>query len=235
VIQFQLISLSSILTFCAKNINRIATSRRGASNRKNIEVLQFSFATSPSRQANEATRAIVHQQTSQVPATYEVQFFIDTRCSRCRKPSIESVRQNRHDFTFREHALTWASTEVSVSSRAGCQSTHCKKEEVKIQKGELRQGVLVTIRENTAWKWRHWYGMWTSSLQYPSLTALYRGCVTPTVLNNWATLAGAEDGEIDFGLIDGYEELPDECQEKVQRALRELHVDDEDWMGVCGD
>jgi hypothetical protein len=36
-------------------------------------------------------------------------------------------------------------------------------------------------------------------------------------------------------LIDGYEELPEECQEKVRRSLKELHVDDEDWNGVCGD
>lgn len=59
--------------------------------------------------------------------------------------------------------------------------------------------------------------------------------MTPTVLNNWATQAGAEEGEINFELIDGYDELPDECQEKVQRALTQLHVDDEDWNGVCGD
>lgn len=47
-------------------------------------------------------------------------------------------------------------SEVSAGSRAGCQATHCKKENVKIQKGELRQGVYVDIGGNQSWKWRHW-------------------------------------------------------------------------------
>lgn len=33
-------------------------------------------------------------------------------------------------------------------------------------------------------------------------------------------------------LIDGYDELPSDAQEKVKRALEQGHVDDEDWNGV---
>lgn len=54
-----------------------------------------------------------------------------------------------------------------------------------------------------------------------------RGCVTPNVLHNWWETA---DGDLD--LIDGYEELPAEAQEKVKRAFENTHVDDEDWNGV---
>ena len=60
----------------------------------------------------------------------------------------------------------------------------------------------------------------------PALT-WYRGCVTPTVLNNWA-----ETTEMDMELVDGYEELPEHAQAKVKRALEQGHVDDDDWNGV---
>jgi hypothetical protein len=35
--------------------------------------------------------------------------------------------------------------------------------------------------------------------------------------------------------VDGYEELPAEWQVKVQRAIEQGHVDDEDWKGVSDD
>lgn len=38
--------------------------------------------------------------------------------------------------------------------------------------------------------------------------------------------------EDDLDLLDGYDELPPEAQEKVRRALENGHVDDEDWRGV---
>lgn len=47
------------------------------------------------------------------------------------------------------------------------------------------------------------------------------------VLHNWWDKA-----DHDLELIDGYEELPAEAQEKVKRALENTHVDDEDWNGV---
>lgn len=33
-------------------------------------------------------------------------------------------------------------------------------------------------------------------------------------------------------LIDGYDELDEDSQQKVYRALDQGHVDDEDWKGV---
>jgi hypothetical protein len=55
-----------------------------------------------------------------------------------------------------------------------------------------------------------------------------RGCITPYVLNNWW-----ETAEKNLELIDGYDELPEDAQEKVKRALEQGHVDDEDFNGVC--
>lgn len=39
------------------------------------------------------------------------------------------------------------------------------------------------------------------------------------------------DGEMD--LVDGYEDLPADMQEKVKRAIEQGHVDDVDWKHVC--
>jgi len=41
-----------------------------------------------------------------------------------------------------------------------------------------------------------------------------------------------EEIEDDVMNLDGYEELPEEDQEKVARAFKQGHVDDEDWNGV---
>ena len=54
-----------------------------------------------------------------------------------------------------------------------------------------------------------------------------RGCVTPTVLNNWV-----ESSEMNMEYVDGYDVLPEAAQEKVKRALEQVHVDDDDWNGV---
>ncbi len=51
--------------------------------------------------------------------------------------------------------------------------------------------------------------------------------MTPTVLHNWA-----ESSEMDMELVDGYDILPPDVQEKVKRALEEGHVDDDEWNGV---
>ena len=34
-------------------------------------------------------------------------------------------------------------------------------------------------------------------------------------------------------LVDGYEELDPDSQEKVRQALTQGHVDDDEWRGVC--
>ena len=59
-----------------------------------------------------------------------------------------------------------------------------------------------------------------------SLTC-HRGCVTPEVVNNWR-----ENSGMDMDLVDGYDGLPEWAQEKVKRALEQIHVDDDDWNGV---
>ena len=55
----------------------------------------------------------------------------------------------------------------------------------------------------------------------------YRGCVTPKVISN---LKGAV--EDDASNLDGYEDLPEELQVKVDKAIEEGHVADNDWRGV---
>jgi len=46
-------------------------------------------------------------------------------------------------------------------------------------------------------------------------------------MEQWHTLI-----EGDMELVDGLEELDEASQEKVKRALKQGHVDDEDWRGV---
>lgn len=48
------------------------------------------------------------------------------------------------------------------------------------------------------------------------------------MLHNWW-----ETAEHNLEMIDGFEELPEDAQKKVQTALELQHVDDEDWNGVC--
>ena len=54
-----------------------------------------------------------------------------------------------------------------------------------------------------------------------------RGCVTPKQVENLK-----ESIENNVDLFDGYDELPENIQEKMRRALEQGHVDDEDWKGV---
>lgn len=42
----------------------------------------------------------------------------------------------------------------------------------------------------------------------------------------------SESGERDYTALDGYEELSQEAQVKIRKALEQGHVDDEDWKGV---
>lgn len=59
------------------------------------------------------------------------------------------------------------------------------------------------------------------------ILTLDRGCVTPEVLHNWHEICG-----MDMDLVDGYDELPADFQEKVKRALEQKHVEDSDFNGV---
>ena len=76
-------------------------------------------------------------------------------------------------------------------------------------KGELRLGVFVTIQDNQTWHWKHW------------------GCTTPNVIGH---INEAIEGNLEF--LDGYDELPENEQERVRKALDDGHVADEDWKGV---
>lgn len=63
-----------------------------------------------------------------------------------------------------------------------------------------------------------------------------RGCVTPAQVKNFQDQVGPlEDLDLDEDLpaiLDGYDELPPEAQEKIKFALQHGHVADEDWKGV---
>ena len=41
-----------------------------------------------------------------------------------------------------------------------------------------------------------------------------------------------ESSDDDIEMVDGYDYLPEDAKDKVQRALEQGHVDDEDWKGV---
>ncbi|PYH42355.1 uncharacterized protein BP01DRAFT_359446 [Aspergillus saccharolyticus JOP 1030-1] len=101
------------------------------------------------------------------------------------------------------------------TGRAGCQNKECKDAKVKIAKGELRHGSWVDTGGFQSYRWRHW------------------GCVTPVVIENLKEaieeLSGGD--ATDYSALDGFDELSEENQEKVRRALEQGHVDDADWRG----
>ncbi|KAF2111718.1 hypothetical protein BDV96DRAFT_498799 [Lophiotrema nucula] len=98
--------------------------------------------------------------------------------------------------------------EIASQGRAGCKSKECKDAAVKIAKGELRFGTLITIQDHTSWTWKHW------------------GCVTPVQIANLQDESGG-----DTEMVDGFDELDEDSQQKVRYALKNGHVPDEDWKG----
>ncbi|MCJ1392687.1 hypothetical protein MMC18_005558 [Xylographa bjoerkii] len=96
--------------------------------------------------------------------------------------------------------------EYAPSGRAGCKATECKKQGIKIDKGELRHGTFLEIQEHQSWAWKHW------------------GCVTPVQI---ASLKKDIEGNLDY--LDGYEDLNDDDKVKIRQALADGHVADEDW------
>lgn len=98
--------------------------------------------------------------------------------------------------------------EISPNNRATCKNKECKDDGVKILKGEVRFGTWVSTPNFESWSYKHW------------------GCVTPAQIAN---LVNDTDGDVTN--VDGYEDLPDDAQAKVRRALEQGHVDDEDWKG----
>ena len=61
----------------------------------------------------------------------------------------------------------------------------------------------------------------------PLANMFARGCVTPQMIAN---LNDTIDGDLE--MLDGYDEIDEESQEKVRKALKDGHVADEDWNGV---
>lgn len=55
----------------------------------------------------------------------------------------------------------------------------------------------------------------------------FRGCVTPKQISG--VKSSIEDN---VDLFDGFDELPDDLQEKVKTALADGHIADYDWTGV---
>ena len=59
------------------------------------------------------------------------------------------------------------------------------------------------------------------------ISSTCRGCVTPKQISN---LKDSTEG--DASQLDGYEELPEDLQEKVATAIEQGHIADEDWIWV---
>jgi hypothetical protein len=60
-----------------------------------------------------------------------------------------------------------------------------------------------------------------------------RGCVTAKVLGNMIDAIKNADGELDFNLCDGFDELKDDAtREIIKAAFERGYVSDEGWKGV---
>ncbi|EPY53922.1 zf-PARP type zinc finger protein [Schizosaccharomyces cryophilus OY26] len=95
--------------------------------------------------------------------------------------------------------------EIAKTGRASCKSNLCGRS--KIERGQLRFGSFVDSGRFQSWMWRHW------------------GCVTERVIQN---VEKKLEGNI-VDNLDGFDEIEDEAvQEKIIRAFKQGHVDDED-------
>ncbi|EEQ84288.1 hypothetical protein RJZ56_003027 [Blastomyces dermatitidis] len=100
--------------------------------------------------------------------------------------------------------------EEASTSRAGCKNKECQEKKEKILKGELRLGTWVDTENFQSWAWKHW------------------GCVTPRQIASIQEIVGDER---DCTLIDGYDEISVDNQEKFREAVAQGHVSDTDWKG----
>ncbi|KFY29870.1 hypothetical protein V494_08417 [Pseudogymnoascus sp. VKM F-4513 (FW-928)] len=105
--------------------------------------------------------------------------------------------------------------EIAKQGRAGCQNTPCKAAGVKIQKGEFRFGTWVEMEHGASFRWKHW------------------GCVSGFQLQNLREYLkqGDPDGDYKWEFMDGLDEVPEEYQEKLKKAVIEGKIADEDWKG----
>ncbi|KKZ67787.1 hypothetical protein EMCG_06553 [[Emmonsia] crescens] len=100
--------------------------------------------------------------------------------------------------------------EEASTGRAGCKNKECQEKKEKILKGELRLGSWIDTENFQSWAWKHW------------------GCVTPRQIASIQDIVGDEK---DCTLIDGYDEISAENQEKFREAVEQGHVSDSDWKG----
>ncbi|KAK3335427.1 hypothetical protein B0T19DRAFT_7934 [Cercophora scortea] len=106
--------------------------------------------------------------------------------------------------------------EICPNNRAGCKDRICKANNTKILKGELRLGTWVEIQDHGGFQWRHW------------------GCVSGEQIHNIREKIGQDaHGEYKWDFIDGWEELEadPELKAKVQRVIKQGHIDPEDFNG----
>jgi hypothetical protein len=64
-----------------------------------------------------------------------------------------------------------------------------------------------------------------------SSNTFYRGCLTPRVIGNIRDALG-EEGELNFDLLDGFDELPADIQEKIKKAMEDGEVAEADKIAV---
>jgi hypothetical protein len=56
--------------------------------------------------------------------------------------------------------------------------------------------------------------------------------VTPLQIKNIQDMVEGLDLDTDLDVLDGWDEIDEDFQEKIKHALRLGHVADEDWRGV---
>ncbi|OQE15999.1 hypothetical protein PENFLA_c029G05004 [Penicillium flavigenum] len=103
--------------------------------------------------------------------------------------------------------------EIAAQGRAGCKAPDCVKDKVKITKGEFRVGTWIDGPDFQSWSWRHW------------------GCFTPKQIVNVKKDLTEDSEDPDFSRLDGFDEMSEELQDKIRKAIEVGHVEDEEWRG----
>jgi hypothetical protein len=67
--------------------------------------------------------------------------------------------------------MSWI--ETAVSGRSVCRATECKKNEIKIEKDELRMGTWVEFKERGGWQWKHWYDHTAYALYFLAMMKIF--------------------------------------------------------------
>jgi hypothetical protein len=59
-----------------------------------------------------------------------------------------------------------------------------------------------------------------------------RGCFTPKQIVNVKKDLTEDSEDPDFSRLDGFDEMSEELQDKIRKAIEVGHVEDEEWRGV---